>query len=206
MWYSISKPIFLCSFYASLNYASSHHSQVAWTREEWQKTVHEAVTALESFIKINPRSVKAIVAAADLNIELGQYEKAVAFYQSYMDSYGESAALLNNLSLVLVKLERFDKAIELAQKAYESVPNHPAIQDTLGWAYTNAGQHEKALPLYRDALALDSDNAEIMYHLAVNLIALNRTQEARRYLSQVLDSDHQFTDKAKVEALLSKLN
>jgi len=58
------------------------------------------------------------------------------------------------------------------------------------------------LPLFRQALALDSSKLEIKYHLALTLKALDREKEAFNTLVEVVSSKRYFSEKILAQELL----
>lgn len=90
-------------------------------------------------------------------------------------------------SRFLWSIERLNLAISYAIKAYKLAPNIAAINDTLGWAYVHNGQLEKGLSLLREAIARDTNNGEIYYHLAFALAELNIAQQAQNALVKAIE-------------------
>ncbi|GHG02547.1 XrtA/PEP-CTERM system TPR-repeat protein PrsT [Thalassotalea marina] len=160
---------------------------------------------LEKWNQKAPNSLMMVVALADLYVMEKTYDKAISLYQEQMKLQGQTPLLMNNIAQVYILASNFDLAVEYAEKSHIAVPDHVAIKDTLAWAYTKQGSLEKALPLFREALAIESDNAEIMYHLAVNLIGQNRKNEAKRFLERVASSSQQFNEKTEAIDLLKTL-
>ena len=77
--------------------------------------------------------------------------------------------------------------------------------DTLAWIYSLLERPDDALPLLREAIAQDSENSEIKYHLAVVLNQLNKKAEAKRYLTEISLSEPTFKHIEHVKELLASL-
>lgn len=95
----------------------------------------------------------------------------------------------NNLALALSNLDD-DEAIDVAVAARRQDPASPIFRDTLAYALQGAGQTERAVRLYRAALASDPTS----YVSATNLAVLLATddpgsKEARRLLDQATRID-----------------
>jgi tetratricopeptide (TPR) repeat protein len=152
-----------------------------------------------------PGNTVVAIALADAYIERHEHRQAAELYDAQIKLNGNMPVLLNNASVVNITLGQTDKALEFAKSAYSKMPNNVAIMDTMAWAFTKANQPEKALNLFRNALAIESDNAEIKYHLAVNLIMLKRENEAIRYLKEAVESTQGFSEIEQAKQLLAKL-
>ena len=63
-------------------------------------------------------------------------------------------------------------------------------------------EYDKALPLLREALAIDYSNIEIKYHMALTLKALGQDREAFNMLREVVNSQRDFDNKAKALEIL----
>lgn len=165
----------------------------------------QAKKVLEHWHETKPNNLVMVVALADVYVLEKAYDKAISLYQKQMELQGKTPLLMNNIAQVYIYEGNYELAVEYAEMSHAAVPSHVAIKDTLAWAYTKQGNPEKALPLFREALAIESENAEIMYHLAVSLVALNRKQEAKRYLERVIASPQQFGERAQATGLLQTL-
>lgn len=75
----------------------------------------------------------------------------------------------------------------------------------MGWILVTDGQSDKALPLLRDALSRDS-NALTRYHIAVVLKALGRSNEARKELHVIINSNPDLKCMNDVRELLNELS
>lgn len=170
-----------------------------------QKREDEALLLLQNWHMKQPQNVVMAVALADLHIQMGNFTRAADIYESQIKLSGNMPVLLNNAALVYLALDKSDIAIGFAKQAFEQLPNNVAIMDTMAWAYTKNNQPDKALSIFRDALAVDSGNAEIKYHLAVSLIMLDRKAEAKNYLEEAIASQDNFSEKDKAVALLQSL-
>ena len=165
----------------------------------------EAITLLKQWHESQPKNVLMAVALADSYIENGDVGLAAQLYERQLKNSGFLPVLLNNAAQVNITLGNTKLAIKYAEQAFANLPNNVAIMDTMAWAYTKANQPEKALNLFRNALAIESDNAEVKYHLAVNLVMLKRENEAIRYLKEAVESSQTFAEIEQAKQLLAKL-
>ena len=80
-----------------------------------------------------------------------------------------NGAVLNNLAwLYFQEKNEKKRALGLAKKAYQLVPDNVAILDTYGWLLLETGSLEQGLRLLHKAAKASKHNS-IHYHLAVAL-------------------------------------
>jgi len=171
-----------------------------------QKSYELAENTLKNWLENNGNDLVMAIALADLYIETEQVQLAVIYYNKLIVQYGELPILLNNAAQSNVVINDLVTAERYAVKAITAAPNSPAIMDTMAWIHTKNNKLDKALALYRDALAIDSENAELKYHLAVTLHELGRKAEALQYLEQAIYSEQKFSGLSDAKELLVQLN
>jgi len=80
---------------------------------------------------------------------------------------------LNNLAYVLLEYaNQPEEALKYAQQAHELAPDHPDIEDTMGWAYYRKGIYGMAVEHLAHAVARDGKQMSPAsnvrkYHLAM---------------------------------------
>jgi putative PEP-CTERM system TPR-repeat lipoprotein len=171
-----------------------------------QKQFTKALDLLTRWIKDNPKDIVSQIAIADTLVNKNQLTKAAEKYQELIKSFSEMPILLNNAAQVFIKLNQYTQALEYATKAHKMSPNNVAIMDTLAWSYTLNEQADLGLPIFRQAIVKDFNNAEIKYHLAVALSQLNRNIEAKKYLKAAIENENNFPNKPDAIALMKKLS
>jgi putative PEP-CTERM system TPR-repeat lipoprotein len=170
-----------------------------------QKQFTKALDLLTLWVKDNPKDIASQIAIADTLVNTNQLKKAAKKYQELIKSFSEMPILLNNAAQVFIKLNQYTQALDYAEKAHKMLPNNVAIMDTLAWSYTLSEQADLALPIFRQAIVKDFNNAEIKYHLAVALSQLNRNIEAKKYLKAAIENENTFPNKPDAIALMKKL-
>jgi hypothetical protein len=115
------------------------------------------------------------------------------------------AASLNNHGLALLQKALIDHAtnptLDAAEEPYFQAAiltlrqaaladrRNSTIMHNLATSLASAGRHETALPIFRAALTLDSDDVGTMNNLAATLVALGDTGSARSLLQRASDID-----------------
>lgn len=164
--------------------------------------ISQAITPLKSWLEKHPDDMLVGIALADSYKGSKQLQKSADTYQTLIQQFGSLPILLNNSASIEFALNNDTRALELAQQAYDKVPGNVAIIDTLAWIKSRMGDYQQAIALFRIALTKDFDNAEVKYHTAVTLNALERQVEAKRYLMEAIDSDQDFAEKEEAIKLL----
>ena len=168
-----------------------------------ENNVIKAIPYIKSWLKNKPNDLLVQITLADALSGSLQLQESANYYEKLLTKHGQLPILLNNAANVYFSLGNQDKALEYARKSYEYVSDSVAIMDTLAWIESRSGNHDKALGLFRQALTKDYDNAEVKYHIAVTLDALNRRAEAKKYLAEAVDSSQKFPERNEAELLLN---
>lgn len=114
-----------------------------------------------------------------LSDRLNRPEDAIEDLTKYLALNPSDAKAQNALGYTLLSVEgKIDEAFILLQTAYQSEPESPAINDSIGWAYYLKGDAKKALP-YLEYAYEQMDEAEIGAHLGEVLWALKEYDEAK---------------------------
>lgn len=97
---------------------------------------------------------------------------------------------------------RVEQGAEMIARAFAADPSDGNIQDSLGWAQFQRGQHEAAVETLEQAVAKEPANAEINDHLGDAYWAVGRQREAGFQWNRVLTLDVEPDRKVEVEAKL----
>ncbi|MCH9673939.1 MAG: tetratricopeptide repeat protein, partial [Gammaproteobacteria bacterium] len=99
-----------------------------------------------------------------------------------------NADALNALGYTLAdRMDRYQEALKLVERAYELKPNDHYIIDSMGWVLFRVGRYDEAEKHLRRALELSPD-AEIAAHLGEVLWVLGRQREAREVWDTALQA------------------
>ena len=113
--------------------------------------------------------------------KLGQPEKAIADFRTYLTHNPDSAQGQNALGYNLLEMgkEHLPEALALISAAYKKEPNNPQIADSMGWAYYQNAEYPKAQTILAQAYEQDKD-AEIGAHLGAALWQLGKHRQAKK--------------------------
>lgn len=93
----------------------------------------------------------------------------------------------------------------LLPKSLRACPKQPAANDTLGWILVKQGKFNEGLAYLRQAHALEFQQPEVRYHLAVALYGLGRNEEAKQELEAALATDKPFKEAEEARKLLAQI-
>lgn len=165
----------------------------------------DASLILKKWLEANPqdRIIRQLMASDYMTN--GDIDRAILEYERVIEQYPDSGEALNNLAMLYYQ-EKNEKhrALGLAKKAYQLIPDNAVVLDTYGWLLLETGSLEQGIWLLHKASAASTDNS-IHYHLAV---ALNRTGDkdaAIEKLKSILKNGDAFLEAEKARALLNVL-
>jgi len=148
------------------------------------------------------RASRLVLAGGLLNTK--RYDEATKLYESLADEIPDNAVILNNLAW-LYQQKDDPRAVEFAEKAHKSAPDSPRIMDTLGWILVQRGDTARGVDLLekaRDKLPLEPD---VLYHYAVGLHRAGRSDEAAKYLRNLVNFYGDFSAIDDAKALLDEI-
>ncbi len=155
--------------------------------------------------------------------KLNRLESAVNVYQQVATLKPKDALVLNELGVVLTKLERWEEAIAVLKRAQtlinsdqsgeSTVFGAEAISHNLGDALAGSGQVEEALKILRQSTQNSTDSPLMAITLSKVLLQAGQKQEARQILQTALKKGNfplafvgiDTTVEAKLEMLLGQL-
>ncbi len=163
-----------------------------------------AQSKLDAWVKSHPKDIDARVYAAGLFMRNGQDKLAVALYEEILRQQPTHGLALNNLAILYQKAGDA-RALPIAEQALKQAPDHPGIQDTVGWLLAEKGQLPRALDLLRSAAGKASEVPAVRYHYGAALARAGRKAEARKELEASLASGRPFAEMEAAKALLKDL-
>jgi tetratricopeptide (TPR) repeat protein len=112
----------------------------------------------------------------------------------------------NNLAWMTAETGgNLDVALQLAQTATRRLPDHPAVQDTLGWIYYKKGLATLAVPPFEKSIEKDPKDPVYYYHLGLAYARSGDSPKARQALQQALKMAPNFRGAADARQVLASL-
>jgi len=137
---------------------------------------------------------------------LGLIDESINSWQEGLKyAYGD-AGLLNNISIALMKQQRFDEALSHAQMALESNPYMPEPNNTVGEIYMAKGEYGKAAEKFLFFLRLRPEDSRGYWNAALAYERAGEYEKSLRLANQfvAMEPDPRFRQSAM--QLINSLN
>ena len=121
-----------------------------------------------------------------LELDDKEDKRAEQYYLEAIDKGISVADAWCNLGILLAKKGETSKSIDAFTKALVIEPRHSESHYNLANMYFDAGNYELAKSHYEIALEIDPDFQEACYNVALSFIALNKPEEAQKWLKRFL--------------------
>jgi tetratricopeptide (TPR) repeat protein len=170
------------------------------------KDFKKAIEKLDAIISRNPKAASTWMQKGLMYQLNNQNDKAVDSYRQAVSINKSFSPALNNLAVLLAENpKQLDEALEFANRARAASPTNAYIGDTLGWILYKTRDFNGARRVLTES-ALNSQNAEIDYHLAMTEYALGDEGNARRHFGQALQGGLPANVRPDAESRLAILN
>jgi tetratricopeptide (TPR) repeat protein len=143
------------------------------------------------WLKDHPDDNQVTTAIAAGYQEDGLLDKAVPYYEKCLELQPDNLLALNNLAWIY-SVQGNERAISLAERAYQLRPDSAGIIDTYGWVLLQSGESKKALALLSESVQKLPDVPEAVYHHAVALHKNGDKRTATTILEKLLASKKPF--------------
>jgi len=148
-----------------------------------------AVEAFEGCLKYRPYWPEAQANLALAYSGMGDKEHAERLYDKMLEADPKSVDALRGLAALSIQSSDFNTALEHHVRLIDLGERSPEILYNAGLMYEKADQPEKAVRLYRDALALQPDMPEALLNLGRILESSGKSEEARACWSKALEAE-----------------
>ena len=169
-----------------------------------EASLPEPEALLVEWSRRHPDDVRVAYTLATHELEEGDHEAAIRLYEVVLARDPRHSQALNNLAWLYD--ERGDeRALELAERARQLLPQDPSVADTLGWLHVRRGAASVGRPLLEEAVRARPEEPEVLYHFAVALAETGATDAAVRELRALLEQSADFASRAAAEERLARL-
>ena len=171
-----------------------------------QKRVAEALKEFEELSRRQPRPVQAHTLIGSLLEAQNKPQEARKHYEDALAIDPEMPVAANNLAWILAETGgNLDVALELAQRATRRLPDHPAVQDTLGWIYYKKGLDSLAVSAFLKSVEGDPKNPAFHFHLGLAYAQAGQASKARLALQHAMALDPGFDGAVEAKQVLASL-
>lgn len=165
----------------------------------------EAETAFRKALASSPNNVDGLLGLASTLVEKKQNRAAYQLFQkAYEIEPGNTSALSGMIRSSAENGNLTHALSKLKQLALEH-PDDVSIQISLGDLYARNKQWSAAQTAYFKAVALDSEDANYLYNLAISLDQLKKISIAARYYQKALDQSRNKPVRFDVKAVQNRL-
>jgi Flp pilus assembly protein TadD len=127
--------------------------------------VEEAIRAYQQAIDRAADDPRSYAAVSTLLLNRGEPAKAISLLEPALSRLPDETSLLNSLSVLYARMQRFDDALRLLARATRVNPDEPLSWLNLGVSLEAKGDRKGAEAAYRRALVLQPDLARAREYL-----------------------------------------
>lgn len=147
----------------------------------------EAVPWLERAVAAAPDAPEPSFHLAAAYERLGRREEAVGVFEKLLERLPDFAPALNYLGYMFAERgERLPEAVQLTLRALRLDPDNGAYADSVGWAYFQHGDLNRAREYLERAAGLIPADATILEHLGDLYVARGEAAKARETYQRAL--------------------
>jgi cellulose synthase operon protein C len=171
-----------------------------------QQKIDAAQEATRAGLKEQPDSGVLLLMLANTEEIKGNFDGAIAEYETMLSKEPGSLIAANNLASLLAD-HRTDKAsLERARSLALILQKSPVPQfkDTLGWIDYLSGENADAIRLLEEAATALPNRPVIHYHLGMAYIAASQLGKAAEQLNMALNQSPDTELKTKIQSALKK--
>jgi len=166
----------------------------------------KVIAQYKMMLEKRPRFVRAYMELGTIYEAEGRKADASAMYEKALELNPGFAPAANNLAwMLLQKNEDLYRALDLAKKAKEQLPDDPNVSDTLGLALIRIGLYASAVAELSEAVQKLPDNSTVLYHLALAHWKNGEKDKAIEVLKKALKTDRKFQERKQAEKLLEEI-
>ena len=168
--------------------------------------VQQAINEMEKARQNSPNDPTLLIDLAILYSNQGKNDAARKDYEVALKADPTNALALNNLAYLITEANGdLDLALTYASRAKQKWPNHPEINDTLGWIYIKKNLTDNAIETFRTLVTQAPQNPTYHYHYAMALMQKGNREDAKRECQAALASKPRKDEQGHIQELLTKL-
>ena len=123
----------------------------------------------------------------------GEYEKALAIYDSLMSQNYDNAGMLATVGTMFMQMGKSGLGLSMLYRASQRSPGSGDILSNLGLAYKYCGHHEKAMECLEKAIkASDEPTKETLNTYAGFHVNVGQPHIAQEYAEKAIAKDHAY--------------
>lgn len=124
-----------------------------------RQVFHEAISAFEQVLRLDPGHAKSCLNLGILYTDLGNYEKALLYYEAAIKNNSEFALAYYNRARIYIEQSKYKEAIIDLDKSIAIKPTADAFNNR-GLSYYFLEQYPEAISDYNQAILLEPAKAQ----------------------------------------------
>ena len=156
--------------------------------------IQEALNTVEALIKDYPNEPLLFNISGACYASLGQFDRAVRFYNQALLIKPDYAQAHYNLAGTLQELGQLDAAVKSYEKSLAINPDYAEAHNNLGNVLKDLEQLDAALKSYKNAIAIKPDYVEAHYSLGNTHQELGQLDDAVKSYKEVIDIEPDFAE------------
>jgi Flp pilus assembly protein TadD len=172
---------------------------------ETSGALDSAITAYQLASNIDLKYIRPRINLGSLFLATGNYNEAIRYLNEAYKVEPSNYEVNNNLGAVYVKQENWTYSIVHYERALNTRQNDPTVMFNLARAYAGADELEKALSSYQSLLRLAPDNWDAMFELGMTCVTLGKSNDAKRYFTDLINRNPNYSGRAEAERILTTL-
>ena len=156
--------------------------------------IQEALNTVEAIIKDYPNEPLLFNISGACYASLGQFDRAVRFYNQALLIKPDYAQAHYNLAGTLQELGQLDAAVKSYEKSLSINPDYPEAHNNLGNVLKDLEQLDAAVKSYKNAIAIKPDYVEAHYSLGNTHQELGQLDDAVKSYKEVIDIEPDFAE------------
>jgi tetratricopeptide (TPR) repeat protein len=161
--------------------------------------------SLEKARALAPAHPQAALVDAMLLEAEGRTAEARGAYEQVLMTSPDSGVALNNLAFLLAGAGGdLDRALSLAERAREQLPDLPDVADTVGWIHLQRSRTAEAIASLSDAVARKPESALFHYHLGLAYLQAGDRTKARKEFRTALANKPSPEEESKIRGAMAR--
>lgn len=187
------------------SHAPTAGTALALARVRQEGKLGNSAAALEAYVSARPDDPKMRGAYADALRQEGQNARAIAEFEKLIAAVPNSVPALNNLAW-LYYLEKDERAVPTARRAWQLAPQVTSVADTFGWLTVESGAVQEGLNVLEGCWKNGGlADPEMRYHYAAALVRAGQSPRGAAVLNDLLAEVAEFPSREAGQALAASL-
>ena len=168
--------------------------------------IQQSINSIEKARQGQPNNTNLTIDLAMLYETQNKRDVARKYYEQAVKIEPTNALALNNLAYLIAESNGdLEQALTYATRAKQRLPDHPEINDTLGWIYLKKNLTDNAIDTFRNLVVQAPQNSTYHYHYAMALNQKGDREAAKKECQAALNNKPRKEEEGQIKTLIGKL-